>query len=294
VTCAERVEWREFHFRAPDGLELFGRDCGPRGARITPLLCLAGLTRNSKDFEPLAAKLRDRQIIAFDYRGRGRSPFADPSTYTPRHELADCLALLDQLHIGKACVVGTSRGGIIAMLMAQIHRDRIAGAILNDIGPRLEMEGLLRIARLIRQGPEFQTWDEAADDLRAGSPETSDLTDSDWLCFARRLYKEELGKIIRDYDPALALAFPSPEEIARQAQPQLWTQFGALKDKPCAVLRGEFSDLLSEATVRDMAAVHKGLITASVRGRGHVPFLDEPESIAAVLGVAEDCDSLLQ
>ena len=168
------------------------------------------------------------------------------------------------------------------------------GAILNDIGPRLETEGLLRIAQLIRQGSEFHTWEEAADDLKAGSSEISGLTDSDWLCFARRLYKENCGKIIRDYDPALALAFPSPEEIARQAQPQLWTQFGALKDKPCAVLRGEFSDLLSEATVRDMAAVHKGLITASVRGRGHVPFLDEPESIAAVLGVAEDCDSLLR
>jgi pimeloyl-ACP methyl ester carboxylesterase len=294
VTCAERVDWREFHFRAPDGLGLFGRECGPRELRNSPLLCLAGLTRNSKDFEPLAAKLRDRQIIAFDYRGRGRSHYADPSTYTPRHELADCMALLEHLHIEKACVVGTSRGGIIAMLMAQIQGDRIAGAILNDIGPRLETEGLLRIARHIRQGSAFQTWEEAADDLRAGSPETSGLTDSDWLCFARRLYKERAGKIIRDYDPALALSFPSPEEIARDGQPQLWTQFGALKEKPCAVLRGEFSDLLSEATVRDMAAVHQALITASVKGRGHVPFLDEPESIAAVLAVAERCDSLMR
>jgi pimeloyl-ACP methyl ester carboxylesterase len=275
-------------------LELFGRECGPQASRITPLLCLAGLTRNSKDFEPLGAKLRNRQIIAFDYRGRGWSDYADPSTYTPRHELADCLALLDHLQIEKACVVGTSRGGIIAMLMAQVEGDRVAGAILNDIGPRLETEGLLRIARLIRQGSEFQTWEEAADDLRAGSREISGLTDSDWLCFARRLYKERAGKIIRDYDPALALSFPSPEEIAREGQPQLWTQFGALKDKPCAVLRGEFSDLLSEETVRDMAAVHKGLITACVRDRGHVPFLDEPESIAAVLGVAEYCDRLLQ
>jgi pimeloyl-ACP methyl ester carboxylesterase len=292
VTCAERVDWREFHFRAPDGLALFGRECGRRESHLTPLLCLAGLTRNSKDFELLAAKLRDRQIIAFDYRGRGRSPYAHPATYTPRHELADCLALLDHLHIGKACLVGTSRGGIIAMLMAQIRRDRVAGAILNDIGPRLETEGLLRIARLIRQDAEHRTWEEAARELRAGSPETSGLTDSDWLCFARRLYKEQAGTIVRDYDPALALSFPSPEEIARKAQPELWTEFSALNEKPCAVLRGEFSDLLSEATVRDMAAVHKGLITASVNGRGHVPFLDEPESIAAVLGVAELCDSL--
>jgi pimeloyl-ACP methyl ester carboxylesterase len=275
-------------------LGLFGRECGPRESRLTPLLCLAGLTRNSKDFEPIAAKLRDRQIIAFDYRGRGRSHYADPATYTPRHELADCLALLDHLRIEKACVVGTSRGGIIAMLMAQMQGERIAGAILNDIGPRLETEGLLRIARLIRQGSEFRTWEAAANELRAGSPETLGLTDSDWLCFARRLYKERAGTIVRDYDPALALSFPSPNELEREAQPQLWTQFGAFKEKPCGVLRGEFSDLLSEATVRDMAAVHKGLVTASVRGRGHVPFLDEPESIATVLGVAELCDRLLQ
>jgi pimeloyl-ACP methyl ester carboxylesterase len=292
VTCAERVDWREFHFEAPDGLELFGRECGRQESRLTPLLCLAGLTRNSKDFEPLAAKMRDRQIIAFDYRGRGRSHYAPPATYTPRHELADCLALMDHLHIDKACLVGTSRGGIIAMLMASIRGDRIAGAILNDIGPRLETDGLLRIARLIRQDVEYPTWEEAARELRAGSPEISGLTDSDWLCFARRLFKEEAGTIMRDYDPALALSFPSPEQIAREAQPELWTEFSAFNEKPCAVLRGEFSDLLSEATVRDMAAVHKGLITVSVRGRGHVPFLDEPESIAAVLGVAELCDSL--
>jgi pimeloyl-ACP methyl ester carboxylesterase len=290
VTCAERVDWREFHFRAPDGVELFGRECGGREPGLTPLLCLAGLTRNSKDFEPLAAKMRDRPIIAFDYRGRGRSHYAHPATYTPRHELADCLALMDHLHIDKACLVGTSRGGIIAMLMAQIRGDRIAGAILNDIGPRLETEGLLRIARVIRQDVEYRTWEKAAGELRAGSPEISGLTDSDWLCFARRLFKEQAGTIIRDYDPALALSFPTPEQIAREAQPELWTEFSAFNEKPCAVLRGEFSDLLSEATVRDMAAVHKGLITASVSGRGHVPFLDEPESIAAVLGVAELCD----
>jgi pimeloyl-ACP methyl ester carboxylesterase len=291
VTCAERVDWREFHFRAPDGLELFGRECGRQESGLTPLLCLAGLTRNSKDFEPLAAKVRDRQIIAFDYRGRGRSHYAPPATYTPRHELADFLALMDHLHIDKACLVGTSRGGIIAMLMARIRGDRIAGAILNDIGPRLETDGLLRIARLIRQDVEYPTWEEAARELRAGSPEISGLTESDWLCFARRLFKEEAGTIIRDYDPALALSFPLPEQIAREAQHELWTEFSALNEKPCAVLRGEFSDLLSEATVQDMAAVHKGLITVSVSGRGHVPFLDEPESIAAVLDVAELCDS---
>lgn len=294
VTCAENVAWREFHFTAPDGLNLFGRDCGPQESRLTPLLCLAGLTRNSKDFDPLAGKLRDRRIIAFDYRGRGRSQYADHASYTPRHELADCFALLDHLRVDKACVVGTSRGGIIAMLMAQFQAARIAGAVLNDIGPRLETGGLVRIARLLRQRSKFCSWAEAANDLRSGHPEVSSLTEADWLCFARRLYKEEAGSIVRDHDPALALSFPSPEEVERETSPQLWTQFSALKEKPCAVLRGEFSDLLSEATVHDMSSVHQGLITACVRGRGHVPFLDEPESVAALLRVAELCDGLQQ
>lgn len=291
VTCAENSAWREFHFTAPDGLRLFGRECGPQGSPLTPLLCLAGLTRNSKDFELLATKLPDRRIIAFDYRGRGRSQYADHASYTPRHELADALMLLDHLRIAKACVVGTSRGGIIAMLMAQFQGARIVGAVLNDIGPRLEKKGLVRIAEMIRERLEFRSWADAANGLRSGSPEISGLTESDWLCFARRLYKEEAGSIVRDYDPSLALTFPPPDEVARETYPQLWTQFSALKDKPCAVLRGEFSDLLSEETVHDMSAVHKELITACVRGRGHVPFLDEPESIAAVERVAKLCDS---
>ncbi|MGH6875509.1 MAG: alpha/beta fold hydrolase [Aestuariivirgaceae bacterium] len=294
MICAENAVWREFHFSAPDGLRLFGRECGAQESSLTPLLCLAGLTRNSKDFEPMAAKLRDRRIVAFDYRGRGQSEYCDHASYTPRYELADCLALLDHLRIDKVCVVGTSRGGIIALLMAQFHETRIAGAVLNDIGPRLEKEGLVRIARQIRRRSEFRSWIETAEDLSSGYPEVLGLTQADWLCFARRLYKEKAGSIVRDYDPALALAFPSPEEVTRETYPQLWTQFSALKGKPCAVLRGEFSDLLSETTVHDMTAIHAELITVCVRGRGHVPFLDEPESIEAVDRVAELCDRLHQ
>jgi pimeloyl-ACP methyl ester carboxylesterase len=273
---------------------LFARERGPSESHLVPLLCLAGLTRNSKDFEPLGAKLPNRQIIAFDYRGRGRSQYADHDSYTPKHELEDAIALLDYLKIPRICVVGTSRGGIIAMLMAQRHGARIAGAVLNDIGPRLEKDGLIRIARLIRERPEFRSWTDAADGLRARNPEMTGLRDNDWLRFARRLYKEEAGSIVPDHDPSLALTFPSADELARAEYPQLWTQFGALQNKPCAVLRGEFSDLLSEETVRDMSTRHKGLIAVSIRGRGHVPFLDEPESVAAVELTATRCDSYPQ
>jgi pimeloyl-ACP methyl ester carboxylesterase len=239
----------------------------------------------------LAARLTGRRIIAFDYRGRGRSQYADPASYTPRQELDDAIALLNHLNIARTCVVGTSRGGIIAMLMAKAHGARTAGAVLNDVGPRLERAGLMRIARLIREKPKFQGWSDAAEALKARHPEITGLTQDDWLRFAHRLCREEKsGTIVPDFDPALALTFPSAEELEQASFPEMWTQFAALQNKPCAVLRGEYSDLLSDDTVREMAGVHQGLIAVTVGGRGHVPFLDEAECLSAIELTANRCD----
>ncbi|HYN00025.1 MAG TPA: alpha/beta hydrolase [Aestuariivirgaceae bacterium] len=284
--------WREFTFRAPDGILLFARDRGPLGSSLTPLLCLPGLTRNSMDFEPLAEQLGEsRRLIALDYRGRGRSQYApDPSTYTPRHELEDAIALLDHLKLDRVCVVGTSRGGIIAMLMAAIHAPRLAGAVLNDIGPRLETTGLLRIARLVAQPASLGSWADAIASLKDSNPGIENITEDCWLRFAKRLFRQEGEQVIADHDPGIAHTFPTAEDIANNRNAELWQFFTALRDKPCAVLRGENSDLLSEATVAEMASLHPGLIAVTVRDRGHVPFLDEPESLAAIRAVAAACD----
>jgi len=290
-SLAERC-WRDFTFATPDGLKLFARECGPMHPGPTPLLCLPGLTRNSKDFEPLANALNEtRRIVALDYRGRGCSQnAADPSTYTPRHELADAVALLDRLQIGQVCVIGTSRGGIIAMLMAAMCGPRIAGAVLNDIGPRLEPQGLERIVSLISQPPSFASWSDAVAALKASNPGIVNLPEEGWNAFANRVFTEELGRIFPDYDPRIAHTFPTLEDIGNNRVAELWDFFEALKEKPCAVLRGENSDLLSEATTQRMAELHPRLIRVTVKDRAHVPFLDEPESIAAIRSVAAACD----
>jgi pimeloyl-ACP methyl ester carboxylesterase len=293
VTSAA-ASWREFTFHAPDGLELFARECGPTDASATPLLCLAGLTRNSLDFEPLAESLAEaRRIIALDYRGRARSQYApDASTYTPHHELADAIALLDRLSLTRVCVIGTSRGGIIAMLMAALHSDRIAGAVLNDIGPTLETSGLLRIANMLRERRSYGSWPEATASLRAMNPGILGLSEAEWERFAHRIFREESGRLVPSFDPRVAEAFPSIEDIESGRVTELWKFFDALKAKPCAVLRGENSDLLSHATMQRMAMIHSRLICATVQGRGHVPFLDEPESLGAIRAIAWACDHL--
>lgn len=255
-------------------------------------MCLAGLTRNARDFEPLATALAEpRRILAMDYRGRGRSQYAsDSSSYTPHHELADAVALLDLLALPRVCVIGTSRGGIVAMLMAARHPDRIAGAVLNDVGPRLETQGLLRIATLLSQHRNFSSWQEAAASLKATNPGFSGLSDEDWAAFAHRVFKEESSRLAADFDPRLAETFPTIEDISAGRIAELWELFAALTEKPCAVLRGQNSDLLSHATVQRMATIHPRLICVTVENRGHVPFLDEPECLAAVRAVAWACD----
>jgi pimeloyl-ACP methyl ester carboxylesterase len=291
VTSAA-TPWREFTFRAPDGLEVYARECWPANASPTPLLCLSGLTRNSCDFEPMAEGLAEpRRIITLDYRGRGRSQYApDSSSYTPHHELADAIALLDGLALARVCVIGTSRGGIIAMLMAALHPDRIAGAVLNDIGPKLEAEGLLRIANLLSTQRSFASWSEAANSLRGTNPGTTGLSDIDWEAFARRIFREDSGRLVANFDLRLAETFPSIEDIEAGRVTELWELFGTLREKPCAVLRGQNSDLLSQATMQRMATIHPRLICVTVENRGHVPFLSEPESLAAIRAVAWACD----
>jgi pimeloyl-ACP methyl ester carboxylesterase len=232
-----------------------------------------------------------RRIIALDYRGRGRSQHAaDPSSYTPHQELADALALLDWLSLPRVCIVGTSRGGIIAMLMAALHPNRTAGAVLNDIGPKLETQGLLRIANLLRESRSYVSWPEAAASLKIMNPGISGLSEADWEAFARRIFREDSGHPVPNFDPRLAETFPSIEDIESGRITELWELFGGLKAKPCAILRGENSDLLSHATMQRMAKLHPRLMCVTVEGRAHVPFLDEPESLAAIRAVAWACD----
>lgn len=283
--------WRDVRFRSPDGLDLHARDYGPLAPASTPVLCLSGLTRNSRDAQPLAEHIAsERRLVAPDYRGRGRSAYSpDWSTYTVEVELADAIALLDRLGIAKVVLIGTSRGGLIAMLMAALHRDRLAGVLLNDIGPVLEPAGLLRIRRYLGRPLRFTTWRGAVAALKRDNPGFESLSEAEWLAFAHRLFRDEDGRPVLDYDPNLRRSFPTPARIVAGAVPPMWELMAALKGLPVAALRGEHSDLLSRETHARMAEEVPGLDAVTVANRAHAPFLDEPESLAAIARLLARC-----
>ena len=276
--------FRTVRIDSADGVSLHARDYGPETGGRMPVVCLPGLTRNARDFEVVAPRLAgNRRVIAPDFRGRGESGHAaDPLTYRPEIELEDTLAILDHLGVGRVAVIGTSRGGIVAMVMAAKAPERLAGALLNDIGPRIDKAGLLRIRGYLGVDPVFHSWDQAVHAMKATNPGLEGLPEEDWLAFARRVFRDDNGRPRPDYDMRLTATFPSTEDISAGKVPELWALFDLMAQLPAAVLRGEHSDLLSPETVSDMQARHKALSAVTVKDRGHVPFLDEPESEAAI------------
>lgn len=276
------MAYREHVFAAADGTPLYARDYAHAGS-LTPAVCLPGLTRNARDFETIAPWLSEtRRVLALDFRGRGQSGRADPATYRPDQEVADTLTVLDQMGVTRFAIIGTSRGGIVAMVMAARALERIAGVLFNDIGPRIDQAGLLRIRSYLGSDPQFASWDDAVEQLKATTPGFPDLSDAGWHAFARRIYRDANGQPRVDYDAALGQNFPGEDDIRSGKVPELWPLFDMLAPLPCLVLRGAHSDLLSAETVAEMQARHPALAAATVPARGHVPFLDEPVSRAAI------------
>ena len=278
-------DYRSIHFQTVDGLTLFARDYSLAPSALTPLLCLPGLTRSSKDFETIALWLaRSRRVIAPDFRGRGLSQFAgDPASYRPDIELADMIGLLGFLKIDRVAIIGTSRGGIAGMLMAAFHRDRLAGLLLNDIGPKLEPAGLLRIRTYLGVQVKFESWSAAIASLKSSNPGFESLSAGEWQAFAQRVFKETDGEPCINYDPALATTFPTVDDIESGRVATLWELYAHLVGLPLTVVRGEHSDLLSSATVEAMKQMNADLDATTVSSRGHAPFLDEMEAKEAIL-----------
>lgn len=276
--------YKPIHFQTDDGLRLFARDYSPSLPALTPLLCLPGLTRNSKDFETIAPWLaQTRRVVTPDFRGRGLSQYAsDPASCRPDIELADTIALLDFLKIGRVAVIGTSRGGIVGMLMAGFFHDRLAGLFLNDVGPELGSGGLLRIRSYLGVQSEFTSWEMAAANLKSNNSGFESLVADEWQAFARRVFKPVNGLPRIDHDPALLHTFPGVEDITAGRVANLWEFFGKTGDLPVSVVRGEHSDLLSAATVAAMKLQNAGLDAITIPKRGHAPFLDEAPAKDAV------------
>ncbi|NAZ36655.1 alpha/beta fold hydrolase [Rubellimicrobium sp. CFH 75288] len=267
--------------RARDGARLFFTDEG----RGLPLLALPGLTRNGGDFDHLAPHLSGVRLIRLDARGRGRSDWTGPETYTVAQEAADVLALLDALGIGRAAVLGTSRGGIVAMAVAAGGAgDRLLGVALNDVGPVIERAGLAAIEAYLGRRPAARTHEEAAAARARLSPGFRDVPFARWLHEARNHYEAVPEGLRLRYDPRLREAF-----LAAPAPGEMWPLFDALEGLPLAALRGEASDILSAGTLAAMRAHRPDLIAAEVPGRGHVPFLDEAESLATLRAWLDLC-----
>ena len=275
---SDKTRVRDFVYRSFDGLTLHAADYGAPISPWLPILCLPGLARSVRDFHELAIHLsthrhRPRRVVSFDYRGRGRSQWdRNPANYNALTEMTDVLDGMTALGISRAVIVGTSRGGMIAMMMGVARPPAVAGVVLNDIGPVIEPVGLARIKSYVAHTPAPVDWGDAAGILKQlhGAQFTA-LGDDDWDAFARTTFRDENGRPVADHDPALARTLDGVEFDG--PVPNLWNEFRTLNPVPVLVIRGENSDILSSATLDEMARVHPRLESIIVAGEGHAPLL---------------------
>lgn len=271
--------FREHYFRASDGLKLYARSYGfDTGQDRLPIVCLPGLTRNSRDFHALAAFLASPEggahpVIALDYRGRGQSARDDDkSRYAIAVEAADVITACAQFGIGRAKFIGTSRGGLILHHLAAAAPALIDRLVLNDIGPAIELKGLLKIRDYLNTAEGPAGWAAAAAFLRATHGEDFPiLRERDWRDMAEAIYRDENGVPVADFDPAIAAQLQGL--TSETVLPSLWPLFDAFSGMPMMVVRGEHSSLLSMATVEEMARRHPGLVAVTAPGQGHAPLL---------------------
>jgi len=274
--------WSDGYWTSSDDVRLHYRDYAGRADR-PPILCIPGLTRNARDWEGVAERLAgERRLICVDLRGRGESGHAhDSSTYVPGTYVADLEALIAELRLNRFVLFGTSLGGLITMLLSVRHRDRIAGALLNDIGPVVEAQGIAFILSYVGRPQNWPTWLHASRSLgEAQSERYPDWGLDQWLVFAKRTCRlTATGRVVLDYDMRIADPFLDP---ASHVATDLWDAFAGLRDIPTLLLRGELSDLLAPATVERMRTENSALEAVTIPRVGHAPTLDEPESQAAI------------
>ena len=285
--------FEEITFTARDGLRLYARHYPAPGSALRPVLCLAGITRNSRDFHIIASALstdpvRPRPVYTIDTRGRGRSAYdPDWKNYAVPIEMLDVIDFLTLRSLSDVGVIGTSRGGIISMVMAAAQPSAIGCVVLNDIGPVIDIDGLSRIAGYIGRVPHPHSWADAGHIVRdMNQKQFTRITDAEWVEIARQFFNEKNGKPAPGYDPKLSNSL----SVLDGAPPALWPQFEALKRVPLMVLRGENSDLLSVATVEQMRKRHPRITTHTVRWEGHAPLLRDTHTITEVSAFLAGCD----
>lgn len=276
------ARYENLYWWSNDGLRLHCRDYAGDDAH-PPILCLPGLTRNARDFAGVAERLSPAwRVVAVDFRGRGDSGYAkDPMSYVPLTYVQDIEALLGELGVERYVAFGTSLGGIVAMLLAGTARERLAGVLLNDVGPELDPAGLSRIRGYVGRSNTWPTWLHAARALSESNGEAYPRFGlEDWLAMAKRLYRlNSAGRIVLDYDMKIAEPFRVP---GNEAGPDMWRALDGLKSVPTLIVRGARSDLLSEEVARRMAAALDVGELVTVPDVGHAPTLAEPEAAAGI------------
>jgi pimeloyl-ACP methyl ester carboxylesterase len=276
------TEFSDQYWTSSDGLKLHYRDYPGRADR-PPVICLPGLTRNARDFERLAGHLAGEwRVLCPEMRGRGDSAYSkDSATYNPLQYVEDLKSLLGEAGIARFVAIGTSLGGLMTLLLAAGEPERIAGAVLNDIGPEIEAGGLERIGSYVGQGRSFPTWMHAARAVEESHGRFfPDFAVGDWLDLAKRtMTVGSNGRIVYDYDMKIAEPFKAANGAA---PPDLWPTLQGLAGKPVLLLRGGLSDVLSEATLSRMRAALPEAEALTLPRVGHAPTLDEPEAVAAI------------
>jgi pimeloyl-ACP methyl ester carboxylesterase len=278
---------------APDGLMLHVREYGPRNDPRPAVVCLPGLTRTVDDFDLLARALaaRGRQVLALDSRGRGLSAYdRDVANYSLAVELADLTAVLVAREAQPAVFVGSSRGGLLTMLLAATSPAAIAGAVLNDIGPVVEQRGLMRIKGYVGKAPTPRNFEEGGEILRRlFSTQFPAITHDGWVAWARRSWREDKKSLVQTYDAKIAdtLSTINPETPL----PPLWLQFDALRSVPLMVVRGANSDILSTETLVAMAARRDAMDVVEVPDQGHTPLLDDDTTVTRIATFIDRCEA---
>lgn len=273
------------HFTTTDGLSLFFEDSGsPTGV---PVICLPGLTRDSRDFRYFAPHAQHLRLITLDARGRGQSEYdPDFANYNVPREAQDVVELMDHLHLPKAAILGTSRGGMVAMVLAATAKARLSAVILNDVGPVIPQGGIVRIMQYVGRRPAAKTHAQAADTLAAlMAPAFGDVPAQRWREEVEAFYDVGPHGLQLRYDPRIRDALLAQAEAG--PTPDLWPLFLALEGIPAGLIRGANSDVLSHETYLEMQRRLPDLKAVELPNRGHVPFLDEPDALILIQSVLE-------
>jgi len=288
------TDYNDFWYTSHDGLRLYARDyfrAANKNKNAKTILCMHGLTRNSADFEDICNELaNDYRLIVVDQRGRGSSDYdPDPANYNPLVYVQDMFLLLDKLELSSVILLGTSMGGIMAMMMAAMKPEMVQAIIINDVGPEIAEKGLDRLKKYVGKSAPVTNWDEAAKQAATingiAFPEAND---QDWLKFAKRIYREDgKGRPVLAHDPNIAIPLSNNEN--NSVAPDLWPVYEQILDKPILLIRGELSDILDAECVRKMQNMKPDLVCLEVANIGHAPLLSEAGVQPAIEKFLSNC-----